>query len=463
MAVRKRPVASHLSQAAVRGLVQNFDGHIILPDDRRYASARRVWNHVVNKFPQLIAQCGSRDDIKRTIEFACQQDLLIAVRSGGHSFAGYGVCDNGIVIDLTLMKRAQVDPGAALVRIEPGVHAHELDYITQAFKMAVPLGSCPGVGVAGYALGGGEGSLTPKFGYGCDSIKQVEIITADTQTLIARPDEHEDLFWALRGAGANFGIAVSLELQMHPIERVLSGHLQYPLRQAPKVLRFIKDYAASIPDDLYLIVAVLPHPGERMLDVSVVWPDDPKRGEKILRPLRNFLRPFKDTIAVREYLDEQRAGSDTPEGDEPYSSCRRGGHFEQITPELIETIVDYASNSPSEASGITMVYWHGPWSAQAHDNAFGFRRTGYEFWIHSYWQPMELRRKAQTWVENFYAAMVPFSSGAVYINALEDEGQERTRAAYGAQYGRLQIIKHRYDPTNRFRVNQNIEPRADAG
>ena len=351
---------ANLSSESIRKFATSIAGEIILPDDERYQKARRVWNHVIDKHPAMIARCAGADDVCRAIEFARENELLTAVRSGGHSFAGYGVCDGGLVIELSLIKVATVDPVHQRITIGGGVAAEELDCLAQAFKMAVPLGSCMTVGVSGYALGGGESSLTPKFGYGCDSISRVEVVTADGRVLTSRDGENDDLFWAMRGAGANFGVATALEFRLHPIEKVLSGHLRYPIRQAKKVLRFLDEYTPSIPDDLFILAAVLPHPGERMLDVAVVWPDEEKKGERAIRPLRKFLKPFEDTVQTGDYLDEQRAGSDSP-ADGDYSSHRRGGHFERLTEETVEVIAEYASNAPSASSGITMMYWHGPW------------------------------------------------------------------------------------------------------
>jgi FAD/FMN-containing dehydrogenase len=311
--------------------------------------------------------------------------------------------------------------------------------------------------VSGYALGGGESSLTPKFGYACDNIVGVQVVTADARVLAARDAENEDLLWAMRGAGANLGIASALEFRLHPIEKVFSGHLKYPIRQAKKVLRFLNEYAPGIPDDLFILAAVLPHPGERMIDLAVVWPGDEKQGERIVAPMRKFLKPFEDTIQTRAYLDEQRAGSDTP-GEGDYSSHRRGGHFERLSDEVIEVIAEHASNAPHEASGITMMYWHGPWCSEPHDNAFGFRRVGYEYWIHAYWRIPGDRKRSSEWVEEFFAALRPISTGAVYVNDLENEGEDRVRAAYGEKFPRLQMIKRKYDPDNFFRVNQNIPP-----
>ncbi len=449
--------AAELAPLSTRKFADSLKGELILPADKRYGQARRVHNRAFNLRPAIIVRCANREDVIRSVEFARLNNLLTAVRSGGHSYAGHGVCDGGIVIDLSSMKRAAIDPVAQLVTIEPGVIEGELDCISQAYKMAVPLGSCQAVGVAGYSLGGGESSLTPRFGYACDNISRLEVVTANGEILNASETENADLFWAMRGAGANFGVATSLEFRLHPIDRVLSGHLKYPIRQATRVLKFIEGWAPTLPDELFLTLAVLPHPGERMLDIRLVWSGDEKQGERVLRPLRTFLKPFEDSIKTRAYLDEQCAGSDTPR-DGDYSSHRRGGHFERLTDGAIELITEYASNSPSESSGITMMHWHGPWCAKPHDNAFGFRRVGYEYWVHSYWLKVAERKKSWDWVERFFAALQPQSTGAVYVNDLENEGLARVRAAYGDKYERLALLKRKYDPDNVFRVNQNIIP-----
>jgi hypothetical protein len=446
-----------MNASGVAKFSKSLHGEIVLPRDRIYAQLRRVKNRAVNMHPAILVRCASLKDIQLAVRFARDNELVTAVRSGGHSFAGYGVCEDGLVIDLSLMKRAVVDPVHERIRIEPGILAGELDCLTQSFKMAVPLGSCSSVGVAGYALGGGESSLTPKFGYGCDSLMDLKVVTADSKVLRANAREHPDLFWAMRGAGGNFGIATSLEFQLHPIETVLSGTLRYPIRQGKKILKFLDSFAPTIPEDLFLVAAVLPHPGERMLDIKVVWLGDKKKGGRLLHPLRSYLRPFENTIREKAYLDEQRGGFDVPEGE--YSSHRRAGHFDSLTDDIIDTIMEHASNAPHEASGISMMYWHGVWSSKPHDNAFGFRRTGFEFWIHSYWQKIG-RKKSWAWVEQFYHAMEPFLTGAVYVNDLENEGEARVRAAYGDKYDRLSHIKRKFDPYNFFRINQNIPPAA---
>jgi FAD/FMN-containing dehydrogenase len=335
--------------SAIAKLARSLSGEVVLPDDHRYSKLRRVRNHTVNMHPALIVRTANREHVQRAIEFARHHSLPTAIRAGGHSFAGHGTCENGLVIDLSTMKRAQVDPIRERITIEPGVIAGELDGLTQSFRMAVPLGSCPSVGVAGYALGGGESSLTPKFGYGCDSIVGLDVVTADGEILAATAEQNPDLFWAMRGAGANFGVATSLEFQLHPIETVLSGNLRYPIRQAKKILHFLDGFAPTIPPELFLIAAVLPHPGERMLDVKIVWLGAKEKGERLIRPLRKYLRPFEDTIKPKAYLDEQRESFDVPEGD--HSSHRRGGHFKRLTEDVIDTIIEHSSAAPHETSG----------------------------------------------------------------------------------------------------------------
>jgi hypothetical protein len=436
---------------------RNLKGEIILPDDPRYERARRVWNHAVDLRPVIIARCAGPDDVRHAIDFAREKDLLVAIRSGGHSFAGHGTCDGGLVIDLSMMKRVEIEPRRAWVRLQSGVLAGELDQVTNAFSMAVPLGSCPSVGVAGYALGGGESALTPTLGFACDNITRVEIVTADGSILHADADENRDLFWAVRGGSGNFGVVTAMDFRLHRVGNVLAGHLKYPIRQAPDVLRFLNQYAPMIPDELFLLAAVLPFPGERMLDIAVVWNGDEKEGERVLHPLRTFMKPFEDSIKSKKYLDQQQEGSDSP-SDGDYSSCRRGGHFTRLDAETIDVIAEFASSAPSESSGITMMYWHGPWCAQPHDNAFGFRRVGFEYWVHSYWQHDGAREDSIRWVQDFFAALEPHSSGAVYVNDLENEGDARAQAAYGENYARLAAIKRKYDRANFFRVNQNIKP-----
>ncbi len=450
-------VATALDAGSVADLRHVLTGDVLTPSDPRYDSTRRVWNHEFDPHPALITMCATEEDVLRSIEFARKKELVVAVRSGGHSFAGYGACDDGLVINLSQMKRVQFDARAATVRIESGVRAGELDQVTQAFGLAAPLGTCPMVGVAGYALGGGESSLTTKIGFGCDSILAASLVTADGRRLHASESENPELFWALRGGGPNFGVVTSIDFRLHRIDKVLSGHLKYPICLTKDVLKFVDEYVQGIPDELYIIATVLPRPGERMLDVAVVWSGEQREGVRVLRPLREFTKASEDTIEPKPYLVEQQSGSDSPaEGD--WCSYRKAGHMRRLTCDPIEVIADHAASGSTETCGITLVYWHGQWCSHSRDDAFGFRRIGYEYWIHSYWQNPDDREKSHAWVDEFYERLEPFSTGAVYVNDLMREGEQRVRAAYGDKYERLRRIKSKYDPDNFFRVNQNLKP-----
>ncbi len=453
--------ATALDDGPIAKFKQSLAGDVIAPNDPGYDSIRRVWNHDIDRRPRLIAMCVTEEDVVRSIEFARNHQLIVAVRSGGHSFAGHGVCDEGLVINLSQIKRVQLDALAATVRIESGIRAGELDQVTQAFGLAVPLGSCPMVGVAGYALGGGEGSLTPKFGYGCDSIFAASLVAADGRKLRASENENPDLFWALCGGGGNFGVITSIDFRLHRIDKVLSGHLKYPIGMTKDVLKFVDEYVQGIPDELYIIATVLPRPGERMLDLAVVWSGEQREGERVLRPLRSFTKASEDTIEAKSYLLEQQSGTDSP-ADGDWSSYRRAGHLQRLTREPIEVIAEHAARGPTETCGITLMYWHGQWCSQPRNNAFGFRRIGYEYWIHSHWQNPDDREKSHAWVDDFYRGLEPFSTGAVYVNDLMEEGEQRVKAAYGDKYERLRQIKRKYDPDNFFRVNQNIRPSSES-
>jgi hypothetical protein len=301
------------SAVSSRPVLENkIKGRVILPGDAHYEQVRRVWNHEVDQRPSLIIQCVCEDDIRHALEFAREHNLLIAIRGGGHSFAGYGTCDGGAVIDLSIMRRLRIDPHHKSVSLEPGVVGGELDQVTQAFGLAVPLGSCPSVGVVGYAIGGGEGSLTPSLGFACDSIVRARVLLHDSSILTAEAVSNQDLFWALRGGGGNFGIITQLELALHSVKNVLGGHLTYPRNRTKDVLSFIDSFVEDIPPELYIIITVLPEPGEPVLDIGVVWSGELDEGERVVRPLRKFINAATDSIKVKRYLDEQQGGSDSP-------------------------------------------------------------------------------------------------------------------------------------------------------
>ena len=358
------------------------------------------------------------------------------------------------MIDLSLMKQTSINPQAGMVRIKPGIRGYELDLIVQAFKLVVPLGSCPADGVAGYALGGGESSLTPKFGYACDNLLKVELITADGELLTASAGGMLTYSGAVR-CRSQLRHRGGLAFQLHPQQKVLSGHLKYPLHQAKTVLKFVNDYAPTMPDELFLNLAVLPHAEERLVDVSVVWPGAPERGAQALHSLRTFLTPSEDTIEIRDYLDEQRAGADAP-GEGDYYSHRRAGHLEQLSASVIDTIIEHAADAPAKSYGIAIIYWHRPWSAQPHNNAFGFRRCGYQYWIHSYWQTKQDEQGAIEWVERSLRPWFRIQPVRSMSMTLRKKVRNRCGRLMATSCRGCDSLSISTIPSNIFRVNQNI-------
>jgi FAD/FMN-containing dehydrogenase len=304
-------------------------------------------------------------------------------------------------------------------------------------------------------------TLSPNLGYACDNILSMNVVTADGRLVKADEREQPDLFWAMRGAGANFGIATMLEFRLSRIEAVLSGSLRYPLQCTKRVLSFVDEYVQAKPQDLFLGISILPHQSEDAIEVKVVWVGDRRKGELALAPLRRHARPVQDSITWKPYADEQRAGWEMQSA--ALASHRRAGHFYRLSEELAETIKEKIVNTRQRNSAITMMNWHGRWSSESNLNAFGFRKAGFEFWIDTHWQSGDDWQRSWQWVEKVYEAIEPFSSGAVYVNDLEDEGPERVRAAYGVHYERLAQIKWEYDPQNFFRMNQNIVPQSPVG
>lgn len=439
-------------------LARTLLGKIVTPSDASYPRLRLVNNRAIDRYPTCIVLCANSRDVQLAVRFAADHGLAVSVRSGGHSYAGHGVCDQGMVIDLSLMKRIEIDSAAKRVRIQSGVLSGELENATQLSGMAVPLGTCPWVGVAGYSLGGGESVYSPTLGYACDNIANLKVVTADARSLNVDAREYPDLLWAMRGAGANFGIAAELEFQMHDVGGVLSGNLRYSLRDAKDVLKFINGFAPTIPPELFLGVSILYRAGERILDVKAVWNGEEEKGRRLLAPLRRCRRSIQDSISWKSYIDEQRASYETPDGD--YASHRRAGHFRVLSEELVDIIVECAGQDNCETDGINMMHWHGPWATPQPESAFAFRHCGFEFWVHSSWRTDIGRERSHLWVEKLYKMVRPFGSGAVYLNDLEDEGDDRIRAAYGSNYERLAELKWKYDRQNFFAVNQNIRPRA---
>jgi FAD/FMN-containing dehydrogenase len=444
--------------AAIRKLAAGLKGQVILPGDAEYDSARRVFNLAVDKHPGMIARCAGRSDVVRAVEFARRYDLVTAVRAGGHSLAGKSVCDGGMVIDVSRMKRIDVDPARRVARAETGVLLGEFDHATQAFGLATTLGTAPPTGIAGLTLGGGIGWLMGKYGLACDNVSAVELVTADGRTLPASAEENADLYWAMRGAGANFGVATTIEYQLHPVGPVLAGAVTYPAAVLKGMLRMFREFASSLPDEVSAQAGTYPLAGKPAHWTGACFCGDVKDGERAMRPQRRFRPRLEDSIRPIPYVQMQALLAAPPGGAALYA---RSSFVKELSDDAIEVIVAHDAKAPSPGCTFFIEELHGAvCRVEPGETAFSHREPGYNIGIFAVWDDQAAERAAVDWGRSFWKGLQPFVRAAVYSNYLQDEGDERARAAYGTNYPRLARLKGKYDPSNFFRSNQNIQPAA---
>ena len=442
-------------------LAKGFRGEFVRRDDAGYDEHRAVWNGSIDRHPGLIARCAGVADVIAAVSFARENGLPVAVRSGGHSFPGHSVCDDGLVIDLSLMKGVRVDPDARTARVQAGVLLGELDRETQAFGLAVPAGIVTHTGVAGLTLGGGIGWLMRKFGLTIDQLQSVDLVTAGGDFVKASNDENADLFWGVRGAGANFGVVTSFEFRLHPVgPGVLGGVVIHPLAKAKAALSFYYEYSHSAPDELCADAFFLTSPdGDPVFAISVCYIGPMEEGERVLEPLRRFGPPLADEVGPVAYTELQAVGDVFfPAGLNYYWKS----HFlKEITNDALEATVSHFARVPSPRSLIVFQQFGGAVSRVAHsETAFRHRNAQYDNFAASIWTDPRDVDMHQQWVREWWDMMNSFSIGAEYVNNLGEEGEDRVRAAYGDNYERLVALKHTYDPTNFFRLNANIQPSA---
>jgi FAD/FMN-containing dehydrogenase len=440
-------------------LSASFRGQLLGPQDKGYEEARRVWNAMIDRRPGLIARCAGAADVIAAVKFARERELPVSVRGGGHGVAGNAVCDQGVMIDLSPMKSVRVDPAARTARAEAGVLWGEFDRETQAFGLATPGGLVSTTGIAGLTLGGGQSWLTGKHGLTLDNLLSADLVTADGTLLRASATENQDLFWALRGAGANFGVVTSFEYRLHPVNAVLGGMVIHPLERAREALRFYREFAAGQPDELTTYAGLLTTPdGNRVVGLIAYYLGVAEEGERVIAPLRRFGPPIADTIAPTTHLVMQGLlGAGFPAGRLNYW---KSGLTNEIGDGLIETIVDYVRRVPSPFTATVFANTHGAFSRVGKaDTAYWHRDQQYDLVIISSWADPSASEENIRWTRTFFDAVRPGLSHGVYVNDLGDEEAERVRDAYGGNYARLLALKKRYDPTNFFRMNQNIDPR----
>ena len=437
-----------------------FHGKLIVPDDDDYDEARRVWNGAIDRRPALIAQCATTSDVAKAVGLARDEGLPLAVRGGGHNVAGNAVCDDGVVVDLRLMKRCEVDVDARVARAEAGLTWGEYDGATQQRGLASPGGAISTTGIAGLTLGGGFGWLSRSYGLACDNVLSAEVVTADGEVLTASPDRHPDLYWAIRGGGGNFGVVTRFEYRLREVRELYAGLILYPRDRAHAFMRMYAELTASAPDELSSMAAMLCAPdGSPVVGQYSVYHGPATEGERVLAPVRALGTPLLDDVAMKPYTVVQQAFDEGfPSGNRNYW---KANYLTRLTDEAIDVVIEHANGAPSPMAVVGLEHMMGGAVARipADDTAFGNRDAEYNLLILGMYDEPGLDETMRRWVRGFSSAVQPHSTGGVYVNYMSNDEADRVRAAYGTRhFERLAAIKKTYDPDNLFRMNQNIAP-----
>lgn len=452
----------------IEKLRTRFRGALLRPGEEGYDEARRIWNGAIDRRPALIARCAGTDDVVAAVRFAREQGLLVSVRGGGHAVAGHAVCDDGLMIDLSLMKAVRVDPAARTARAAGGLLWSDLDKATQPFGLATTGGVISHTGIAGLTLGGGLGHLMRKIGLTVDNLSAVDLVTADGERVHVDTRSEPELFWGLRGGGGNFGIATAFEYRLHPVGPVvLGGPMFWPLGDAPEVLGFLRDFAPRAPDDLGItVVARLAPPmpflaaeqyGKPVFGLLLVWAGDIAEGQQVIAPLRKLGTLLADVVRPVPYLAIQSMlDGSAAHGMHYYWKSHR---LPRLTDEVVDVVLGGVETITSPFSQFSGWAIGGAVSrVEPDETAVGERETGLELNITAAWPPSDTDGERHVaWVRKHWEALRPHGAG-VYANFFSDEDSAAVAEAYGSRLARLTALKDRYDPTNFFRLNANIEP-----
>lgn len=459
----------NLADGSIAELAESLRGELIRPGDEGYEEARAIWNGIHDRRPALVVRCAGVADVLRAVEFARSEELQVAVRSGSHSIPGFSTCDGGLVIDLSPMKGVQIDPDAQTARAQPGLTWAEFDHETQAFGLAVTGGLVSSTGLAGFTLGGGIGWLVRKHGLTCDNLISADVVTADGRLVHASADENAELFWGLRGGGGNFGIVTSLEYKLHPVgPTLIGGPVFYPGEQAEEVLRFYRDWAPQLPDELSTFISLLWAPaapfipeewhGKPLIAVISCYAGSLEDGERAVAPLHGLGEPVADLLGPIPYVALQGlVDALYPRGTRAYM---KAGYVRELDDHAIETLVRNHQAATSPRSEIHLHHFGGAVARVPEgETAYGERNAPYILNILGMSSESEGFDRHVEWAQGLYTEIEPSLTGGAYINFLSSEGQQRVQDAYGAEkFARLQALKDEYDPTNLFHLNQNIPP-----
>ena len=467
--------AGALDPRSIGELRARVGDRLILREDAGYEAARRVWNGMIDRRPALVVRCSGAADVIASVAFAREHDLLLSVRGGGHNVAGYGTCDGGLVIDLSAMRAVRIDPAARTVRVGGGATWADVDRETQAWGLAVPGGIVSTTGVGGLTLGGGQGWLRRTHGMSCDNLISADVVTAAGKRIVASETENADLFWALRGGGGNFGVVTSFEFRAHPVGPMIAfAGPVYPLESASTVISAVREYAAGAPDEVNVSttwwsippVAAFPeeHHGRAVIVVGAVYVGPPERGERILQPLRQIEPPVLDLSATLPFTAlQQMFDPFFPSGGLRY--YWKSLYLAGLDDEMVGGVAEHVRKRPSPLSMVGIWALGGALGrVDAAATAAGARDAPFLLEILANWDGAADSDANILWAQEFFRAMAPRGTGRTNVNFPgHGDDPEFGRAAFGEHWDRLVRVKKKYDPENRFRLNQNIDPSPAVG
>jgi FAD/FMN-containing dehydrogenase len=455
-----------ITKAALKELQKSLRGALLLPGNTEYDTRRKVWNGMIDKRPGLIARCSGASDVVEAVNFARDHDLLVAVRGGGHSISGKSVCDGGIMIDLSPMRWCTVDPDSKTALLGPGSVLGDLDHESQRFGLATPAGTVSHTGAAGLTLGGGHGRLSRSYGLTCDNVKSVDIVTADGRFLQASARENKDIFWGVRGGGGNFGVVTKFEYELHQVgPMVYGGPMIYPIENAAAILKFLAGFMEDLPRAMAIDTILLAPPGGKgMCILSVCYLGDFAEGERLLKPLRAFMKPKLDNVKPTLYNTLQTAADNsTPPGKLYYN---KAGLLTELRDDFLEGLVDRMLESPSQpdpgvASNVIIQHLGGAVSDVKPDaTAYAHRKVKFDSVILSGWTDPAFTEQNTKWLKDSYKETMEPHTVGFYSNHMVDSDQPRLRETFQGNYEQLVKLKNKYDPDNLFHLNPNVKPTA---
>ena len=456
-----------LSETTIAAFKASLRGELIEPGDQRYDVARKVYNAMIDRRPRLIARCADVADVITAVNFGREQKLLVSVRGGGHNAGGLGVCDDGLVIDLSPMRYVRVDPKKRTVLAGGGALWGDMDHATHAFGLAVPSGVISTTGVGGLTLGGGLGHLTRQCGLTIDNLLGVDMVLADGRFVTASTKEHADLFWAVRGGGGNFGVVTSFLFKAHPIHTNYAGPMLWPMEDATEVMRWYRAFITNAPNAISGFFAFLTVPpgapfpehlhNKKMCGIVWCYTGPAKRADQVFKPIRSFKTPALDLVGPLPHPALQSMFDGLyPPGHQWYW---KADFVRELSDEAIALHVKHGAQLPSMQSTMHLYPINGA-ASRVKNNAtpWCYRDAVWAQVMVGVDPDPANKERISAWAKEYWTALHPYSAGGAYVNFMMDEGDDRIRATYGRNYDRLAKVKKRYDPTNLFRVNQNIKP-----